>query len=128
MQRAPSILVMLSALVYAGIGLFCLVDPVTALDPVGLAPTSDLGMVEARAMYGGLQLGMGAFLIWTLGTPERTRIGLVAATLSIGGLGLARLLSYGLAPTEGIVMPLLFSIELGGAIAGAAALRLTSAS
>lgn len=125
MDRVPTVLVALSALIFAGIGAWCIVDPVGALEPVGLAPASELGLVEARAMYGGLQLGMAAFLAWTLRAPERVRIGLLAATLSIGGLGGARLLAWLALQPEGALMPMLCAIELGGAVAGALALWTT---
>lgn len=125
MHRAPAILVALCALIYAGVGVFCIVDPVSALAPVGLAPVDDLGRVEVIAMYGGLELGMSAFLAWTLTTPERTRVGLVAGTLSIGGLGLGRLLGFLALAPQSALMPILCAIELGGGLAGAAVLFAT---
>ncbi|TNE91234.1 MAG: DUF4345 domain-containing protein [Deltaproteobacteria bacterium] len=122
MARAPAILVALFALIYAAVGVLCLLDPVTALDPVGLAPTSDLGRVEVMAMYGGLELGMAGFLAWTLTTPERTRVGLMASTLSIGGLGLGRLVGTLMLAQTASLMPWLCVVELGGAVAGAVVL------
>ena len=114
--------VVLSAAIFAGVGLWTLVDPVGALAPVGVAVLDDRGIVELRAMYGGMELGMATFLAWTLSTSERTRTGLVAACLSIGGLGLVRLVSWFLLRPPGMLLPALCAVELIGAALGVFAL------
>lgn len=111
-----------SAILYAGIGTWTTVDPIGALADVGVGTLDSRGLVELRAMYGGLQLGMAAFLAWCLATPERARVGLTAATLTIGGLGLVRTLSWLAIGPEGALLPLLCVVELGCAGLGAAAL------
>ncbi|MCB9685407.1 MAG: DUF4345 family protein [Alphaproteobacteria bacterium] len=112
----------LAVLVYAAIGVWTLIDPVGPMADVGVAVTDARGLVELRAMYGGLELGMAAFLGWCLTDAARARIGLVAATLTLLGLGSVRLVSWVVLQPPGSLLPALFTVELGGALAGALAL------
>ncbi|MCA9489492.1 MAG: DUF4345 family protein [Myxococcales bacterium] len=112
----------LAVLVYAGIGVWTLIDPVGPMADVGVAATDARGLVELRAMYGGLELGMAAFLGWCLADAARARIGLVAATLTLFGLGGVRLGAWVVLQPPGNLLPALFTVELGGALTGAVAL------
>jgi hypothetical protein len=53
--------------------------------------TNPSALTEIRAFYGGLQFGIGLFLVWCLRTPSRTYQGLLLAGLAVGGAGLARM-------------------------------------
>jgi uncharacterized membrane protein YedE/YeeE len=53
--------------------------------------TNPSALTEIRAFYGGLQFGIGLFLVWCLRTPSRTYQGLLLAGLAVGGTGLARI-------------------------------------
>lgn len=119
MERA---LLGIAAAVFGGIGVWTLVDPVGPLADVGVAPLDARGLVEIRAMYGGLELGMAAFLTWCAADPARVRVGLAGATLTIGGLGTARTVSWLALQPEGWLLPALCAVELGGAVAGAVVL------
>lgn len=116
------VLVALGALVYAGIGIAALIDPVAVLAPAEVTATGPGGVIELRAMYGGMELGVAAFLIWTLIRPQYIRAGLVACTLSIGTLGLVRTAGWITAQPEGLLLPLLCTIELSALAIGGAAL------
>ncbi len=116
-------LVLVSAVVYAGIGLAAVADPVGLMAPVGVTVLDDRGVVELRAMYGGLELGMAVFLAACLRDEARARVGLLAATLTLGGLGSARALAWWVAQPEGVLMPALMVVELGGAALGALVLQ-----
>ena len=115
----------LGGLVYVGIGLWCCIDPVGALADVGVAPFDVRGQVELRAMYGGLQLGMAGFLFWCAASAERARLGLLAATLSIGGLGVGRTVSFAVYQPDGWLMPLLCVVELSAIVLGSIGLWTT---
>lgn len=78
-------------------GLWCIVNPhagVAALTGLGLgnAPAT----VEAMAMYGGLQVGLGGFLGVGALRATWTAPALGALALAFGGLALARLAGMGL--------------------------------
>jgi hypothetical protein len=79
----------LSVLAWAGFGLMLLVWP-ERLAGVGLEVASPLARVEVRAFYGGLELGIATFLIWSLASAERIRSGLMLGGLALGGTALGR--------------------------------------
>lgn len=114
--------VAVSALVFVGIGLWTLQDPEGALREVGVLAASPGGVLELRAMYGGLELGMALFLLWCLRTPVTTWAGVVASTLTIGGLGVVRLLGLLLVPTTEFLLPILCAAEMSAGTIGTALL------
>lgn len=123
MPNPQQLLVVLCGLAFTVVGVWTVVDPVGPLADVGLAPIDDRGLVEIRAMYGGLELGFAAFFGWSLSSPERTHAALMAGTLGIGGLGLFRLLGMLTLGPPSTLMWGLCALELGAAAAGAAGLR-----
>lgn len=110
--------VVVSALIYLGIGIWCIVDPVGTMADVGLVVEGANGAIEVRAMYGGLELGMAAFLLWCAIAEERVRTGVVAVTLSIGGLGLGRMLTWVALRPPDTLHPLLIPLELSSLVIG----------
>lgn len=72
----------------AGVG--CLAAPGLFAQQAGFQATPS-ALTEIRAFYGGLQLGIGLFLVWCLCAPSRTSQGLALVGLAVGGAGLARL-------------------------------------
>jgi Domain of unknown function (DUF4345) len=83
------VLAVLTAFVFlAGIG--CLAAPALFAQQAQFQTTPS-AMAEIRAFYGGLQLGIGFFLVWCLRAPSRTFQGLLLVGLAVGGAGLARL-------------------------------------
>jgi len=117
MAQLPRGLLLISVIVYVGIGGMALVAPAATLAPVGVVADGAAGVVEIRAMYGGLELGMAAFLGWCL-AKGKVHTGVVASTLTIGGLGLARALSWVAAGAPEGLHPVLMAVELGGAALG----------
>ena len=111
-------LVWLLLLVNAGLGIGCLIDPVSMLAPIGVTPVNDAGLVELRAMYGGLEVGFALFLGWCLYKPELLRVGLLAATLEIGTMGLVRLVTWLMLQPDGMMLPMLILAEFGGGCLG----------
>lgn len=108
-----------------GIGVGCLIDPIALLGPVGVVAEGSHGMIELRAMYGGLECGFGLFLMWCIQDPTRHRAGLVASMCQVGGLGLIRCASAVWMGVDGWLMPVLCVAEIGGAMTCAWLLRRT---
>ena len=71
----------------AGVG--CLVAPAAFAQQAEFSTTPS-ALAEIRAFYGGLQLGIGLYLVWCLRLPDRTFQGLLLGGLAVGGAGIAR--------------------------------------
>lgn len=71
-------------------------DPLAAMAPVELNINTISALNELRANYGGLQIGMGLFLLAGLCCKTMTRPALLAQALIVGGLALGRFVSIAL--------------------------------
>ncbi len=89
-------------LIFTGLSFFgyavaCFLYPVEVAGRfTGYGLEAAAGLVEARAMYGGLQAGFGLFCLLAGWRREWTRAGLTAIALVMGGLVLARTAAMGL--------------------------------
>ncbi len=72
-------------------GVACVVAPASFAQQAGLSAAPS-ALTEIRAFYGGLQVGIGCFLIWCI--RQRTLIfaGLLLVAFVVGGAGIARVL------------------------------------
>jgi uncharacterized protein DUF4345 len=116
----------LGALLYLGLGVWFLIWP-EGLSAVGLSADTPAARTELRATYGGLELGLFAFLAWcAVGGRERIRVGLVALALSTLGFALGRVTGLVLdRPSEPIFLTLVAVEVVTTLAAGAAAWRLS---
>jgi hypothetical protein len=96
MKTYATVVLALCALGFLAFGLWLLKDP-GALARIGIDSSSKIGQVELRAFYGGMELGLGAFLLLCAFRPEWRTAGLWLVLLANGGAGLARVLAIGLA-------------------------------
>ncbi len=74
-------------------------------------------------MYGGLQMGMAAFVFWCARDEKYWVSGVMLMVLILTGLGGVRLCSYIWLKPEGLLHPALFTFELSGALLGGAFIR-----
>jgi len=81
----------LSALVWLPYGLWCLVNPAQLADTAGVAFQSATGSTELRAMYGGLQAGLGALALAGALRATFERPALIALLFLTAGLASARM-------------------------------------
>jgi hypothetical protein len=91
----------LGAVAFWAFGLQWLAHPVVMAQPLGIVLTNGDATSDARAVYGGLELGLGLFLVYSCWAPQRRTQGLAAGALTLLGLGTARLAGILLAP-EGV--------------------------
>ena len=95
-MRTLSVFVLvLAGLGFLGFGGWLLVDPVGGLAGVGIAGTTAAGVVELRAFYGGLEVGLGLFLLMCASKRDWRVPGLWLVLLGNLAIGLTRL--YGIA-------------------------------
>lgn len=105
-----------NAAIFFGVALWCLVDPRGALSPVGVVTSRPHGATELRAMYGGLEIGVTAYLLACARRPAWHGAGLLLCALALLGLGLTRTLAALATGTFNELHPILAASELGGAI------------
>lgn len=128
-MRAARILLVVAALIFVGIGILYAIAPlaVVALFPPGSIGTAD-ARSEIRAVYGGLELGLGFFFALGVARPRFTAPAVACAGLVSGFAGIVRTLSF---VAEGHVpgMHLWWAIlELLGGVAAFAVYRGLTAS
>ena len=82
----------LEALVWLPYGVFCFFQPGALAESAGVVASSATASVEIRAMYGGLQTGIGVLVALSLFRPALRRPALVLLVFLCGGLGLSRVL------------------------------------
>jgi hypothetical protein len=87
-----------SALLWLPYGIYCFLDPGFLTEAAGVTTVSTTGSIELRAMYGGLQIAIGALAAAALFRPTLARPALVAIAFLTAGLFSARLLGALLAP------------------------------
>lgn len=86
----PRVVLWLSAAAWAGFGVMLFLWP-GRLDGMGIDIDNPTARAEVRAVYGGLELAIAAFLVWSTRAPERLPSGLLLAALAIGGMGAGRI-------------------------------------
>jgi len=83
----------LSGLVWFPYGVYCFFSPGYLADAAGIVSTTATGNIELRAMYGGLQAGIGALALAGALRPVWVRPVLFAGCFLFGGLAVTRLLA-----------------------------------
>jgi len=88
---AARIFLALSALVWLPYGVWCFIDPAQLAGSAGVAFQSATGSTELRAMYGGLQAGLGSLALAGVLRLAFERPALLALLFVTAGLASARL-------------------------------------
>jgi hypothetical protein len=125
MKLFPILVLALCALGFLAFGSWLLAEPTGALGRIGIQARSAVGLVELRAFYGGMEIGLGLFLAGCCARPQWQPAGLWLVVLANGGAGLARLFALwlgGAAMAGYLVWALLW--ELGFCALGGIALAL----
>lgn len=81
----------LSVVIWLPYGLFCFFQPGFLTEAAGLGLGSTTASTEVRAMYGGLQAGIGVLALAALFRPGLVRPALLAIAFLTGGLALGRI-------------------------------------
>ena len=93
---ATRIFLALSALLWLPYGVYCFAQPGSLAEAAGVAFQSPTGSTELRAMYGGLQIAIGALAGLAALRSALARSALLAIAFLTAGLGSARLLGVAL--------------------------------
>jgi hypothetical protein len=100
----PQLVLWISALGFGYFGVVFLWDPAGYASKVDLVAATPSARAEVRAMYGGLELALAAFLATCAQRPEWYRLGLLLSAIAFLGLGTGRAVGLAL---EGVAPPLM---------------------
>jgi hypothetical protein len=120
-ERFARLVLWLSALAFAGIGAAFLVAPEAMAGRVGVSLAGATAANDVRAVYGGLQLGVAAFLARCARRPDALETGLTVQLFTFGGLAAARFASLLLDGDPGALGLALHAAEIVGFACGAVA-------
>jgi uncharacterized membrane protein len=116
---APRLILALAGLAFIGFGVAFLVSPEPMARFVDLELVTPTALTEVRAMYGGLEIGLGVFLLTALGRRDHVAMGLRVALFAFAGLALGRLVGLVVDSPWQPVMWLLTAAEVtAAALAG----------
>lgn len=114
----PTLILALSALLFLAVGVAFVVSPQGLLERIQVDAPPGTALTDIRAVYGGLDFGVGVFLFYCLATGAR-RSGLVASTLVLVGLAGGRIVGIVVDPSqEPITYTLLASEVVGTVLSG----------
>lgn len=123
MKKLNIVVITLAGLGFVAFGILFLCWPDMLMPGLGIHAVAPESQVEIRAMYGGLELGLGILLLNCF-APERQHFGVLLGFASYAGLGFARAISM---LVLGASTPFLwFALIWEATIAGLALLALTS--
>lgn len=104
----------MGALAFGAFGIQWLLDPIAMASPLGIVLTNGDATSDARAVYGGMELGMAAFLVYSAWSKDRRTQGLAAAAFALLGLGTCRLVGILLDQDVSAGTYQLLGTDLGG--------------
>lgn len=97
--RVALIVLGLTSLIFAGFGVAFLLAPAALLATLGIDLGGATGVVEIRAVYGGMNLGLGLYGLAALRKPTQRMPAAQVLALVLATIAAARLLGVLLAPS-----------------------------
>jgi hypothetical protein len=92
-MRVAKIYLIFMAVMSIVFGVIYLFNPSAMMAPMGFGTLAPSALTDARATYGGLQIGMGVFLLLCL-NPERVRLGLLFTLVSVTAVAASRAVGF----------------------------------
>jgi hypothetical protein len=83
-------------LAIAAVGAWLVLSPLVVADALGRPHATPTQMINLRASWGGVVLGIGAFVAWLPGLRPRARLVLGLLMWLMAGIGVARALGFAL--------------------------------
>jgi len=119
----PKSVLAFSTLAFIGIGISFIAFPESLLEVVGIHAPAGSPLTDIRAIYGGIDLGVGLFLLYCLVRSE-VRLGLIASALILFSLAAGRSVGLVLDGEQDAITFYLLAVEvLGGALSAIAVTR-----
>jgi hypothetical protein len=108
---------------YALLGIVVFLNPAASAETISLTPETSAGMLEFITVYGGLELSLGLWWIFTALHSKRLVAGLQLAFFLHLGLGLTRLVALFFWPSPDLWTLLSLSAEVVVAVSAGLLLR-----
>ena len=106
-----SVLVIIVAIFFAGMGAAALVRPAVIWAPFGVAPTTPAARTEVRAVYGGFGIAVAILLVVADNASAGFRDGvLVATAVALAGMAAGRIVGFVVEPRGAGRFTLLFGV------------------
>lgn len=115
-EGAPRAALLALAASFVAFGVAFLLSPAKLAELAGLSAPGKLGLIELRAFYGGLEIGLGVFLAVTAMRRDWQLPGLLAALLSLIGVVAARIYGMTVEGWPGATVLVFLALELGGVV------------
>ena len=110
------VVLVLNVLSLLGFGVAFLVAPRAMTGDFGITLSGTDAVADVCAVYGGFEIGLGLFLLWTVRNTAWLKAGLVAATLSLCGFMLGRIFGIVSEGHPTIATFRLLAVDVAGAL------------
>lgn len=88
------IFLLITAVIYGGLGGWALIEPSSFVESVGLTINSNLGSAEIRSVYGGINLLIGLFALAAIFQSKHEELFMKILIFVIIGILLGRIVSF----------------------------------
>lgn len=94
MTTFARVVLLLGALMFGALGVYLLKEPGKLDEWIGLRATSAEALTELRALYGGLEIGLGLFLLLCFFRSQWISAGLACLLFICAGIAIARVIGF----------------------------------
>ena len=106
------IFLLITAVIYGGLGGWALVEPSSFVESVGLTINSNLGSAEIRSVYGGINLLIGLFALAAIFQSKHEELFMKILIFVIIGILLGRIVSFAFGELDSAFLWYFIAFEL----------------
>ncbi len=122
-MRIARLVLLVFGLMFLGFGLAFAAAPWSMAKLIGLQATSPQAVTELRAFYGGLEIGLGAFMIACAATRRWMRAGLQSLLVVCAGIAAGRVFGLAIDNSASTLMWAALATEVAGAVLAVVAIN-----
>jgi|TARA_B100000427_G_scaffold291629_1_gene268548 hypothetical protein len=106
------IFLLITAVIYGGLGGWALIEPSSFVESVGLTINSNLGSAEIRSVYGGINLLIGLFALAAIFQSKHEELFMKILIFVIIGILLGRIVSFAFGELDSAFLWYFIAFEL----------------
>tara|TARA_B100000700_G_C14985932_1_gene828833 strand:- start:546 stop:932 length:387 start_codon:yes stop_codon:yes gene_type:complete len=106
------IFLLITAVIYGGLGGWALIEPSSFVESVGLTINSNLGSAEIRSVYGGINLLIGLFAVAAIFQSKHEELFMKILIFVIIGILLGRIVSFSFGEVDSAFLWYFIAFEL----------------